>query len=312
MNVQNIRPQSFDEFVGKDLIKNSLKTYIEVSKKKNIQLGHILFYGLAGNGKTSLASIIAKEFGTKIHYIQGPSIKDISDVLDLVSMVEENDIVFIDEIHNVDLKCMELFYSILEDFVVDIKIGKDLNSQYNRLLVPKFTLIGSTTNLGKLPEAFVERFPLKFYLDTYLTLEILEILKRINNKNDSLLNEKELKAISRCSKGVPRLAINLYRKFSDYRFLYSDMTINEIFNQIGIYTDGLEEIDLKYLQIIYNNFGKPIGIKSLCQALSLDTKTIELKIEPYLLRQGYIIKKTNGRALTSKGFEFVSPLINKY
>ncbi|GAA5414742.1 Holliday junction branch migration DNA helicase RuvB [Ureaplasma ceti] len=311
MNVANLRPNSFEEFVGKDEIKESLKIYINAALQQKKTLDHLLFYGYAGNGKTSLAGIVAKELNKKIHYIQGPTIKHPSDVLDIISMLEEGDIIFVDEIHNVEHKCLELFYSILEDFVVDIKIGKDLNSMYNRLQVPKFTFIASTTNLGKLPEAFIERFPIKFYFDTYKNEEIFLILKRLNLFNKELLEDSELQTLAHSSKGNPRIAINLYRRFFDYRFLYPDWLAEKILNSIGIFNDGLEKLDLNYLRVIYNNFGKPIGIKTISQSLSVDQKTIESKIEPFLLKRGYIMKKTNGRILTSKGFEIVSPLLNE-
>lgn len=193
MNVQNLRPNNFNEFIGKNDIKLILKVAIKNVINNNSNLDHLIFYGPPGIGKTSLATIIANELNRKIHYIQGGSIKQYSDLLDVFSMISENDIIFIDEIHNLDYKCFEIFYSLLEDFVIDIKIGKELNSQFTRFKVPPFTMICSTTKLSNLPQPFIDRFPIKIFIDNYDEQEIQQIVKIINLKFGNYLNEYEIK-----------------------------------------------------------------------------------------------------------------------
>ncbi len=301
------RPQLLDDFVGKQNIKLSLGTYIKSAKIRNQNLDHIIFYGSPGVGKTSLATIIANELETNIHYVQGPSITKISDVIDMVSLIKENDVIFIDEIHQVNIKCLEIFYSILEDFVADIKIGKDFNSQYTRLQLPKFTLIASTTNFGKLPTPFIDRFGIKLFIDLYDENEIFQIIERICTINSLEIENENKKIIASYSKGTPRVAINLMNRFYDYKLINNKMPTNEIFKAIGVFPLGLNEIDVSYLKILEANH-KPIGIRSIAQQLYLDNATIENTIEPYLLILGFVSKNNLGRLITSKGIKYLRNL----
>lgn len=299
------RPKTLNEFVGKEQIKSSLSVYIQASTQQKRQLEHILFYGTAGVGKTSLASIIANELQTNIHYVQGPSIEQVSDVLDLISMINENDIIFIDEAHKINPKCLEMFYSIMEDFVIDVKIGKEFNSQYSRLKVPKFTLICSTTNIGKLPLSFIDRFGIKYFIDSYTDDEINLILKKISERNELEITKEELEFIATHSKGTPRIALNLLNRYYDYKLIHKNLSKDKIFKLIGVYPFGLNEIDINYLRILGNNIGIPTGIKSISQQLFVDERTIEFIIEPYLLKMNLITKKTNGRLLSNKGISYL-------
>ncbi|MDE5617386.1 MAG: Holliday junction branch migration DNA helicase RuvB [Ureaplasma sp.] len=301
------RPQLLKDFVGKTNIKLSLDTYIQSAKMRKQNLDHIIFYGSPGVGKTSLATIIANELNTNIHYVQGPSINKISDVIDMVSLIKENDVIFIDEIHQVNVKCLEIFYSILEDFVADIKIGKDFNSQYTRLQLPKFTLIASTTNFGKLPTPFIDRFGIKLFIDLYNESEIFQIIERICKLNNLNINEQNKKRIASYSKGTPRIAINLTNRFYDYQLINENMSADDIFNAIGIYKYGLNKVDINYLKILTTNY-KPIGIRSIAQQLYLDSLTIEFTIEPYLLILGFICKNNLGRQITDKGRNYLKNL----
>ena len=301
------RPKYFSDFIGKDNLKQNLKVYIDSCIKQNKTLDHVLLHGIPGIGKTSLATVIANELNTKIHYLQGPSIRQISDVLDITMSIKENEVVFIDEVHNVDPKCMELIYSMMEDFVIDIKLGKSLNSQYTRFNIPKFTLIVSTNYLSKLPEPFIERFGIKFFIDNYSEYEILEILERINSNLSNKLDKKEIILLSKHSKGIPRIAINLYKRFLDFKLVSNIQDPYKILKTIGIFSDGLEQQDISYLRIL-NEHSKPIGLRSLSQTLDLDYRTIELKIEPYLLKKNYIIKTKTGRFITNKGKEVLDKI----
>lgn len=303
-----VRPKKLVDFIGKQKIKDSLDIYIKSAQKQNKQLEHVLLYGTPGVGKTSLATIIANELNKNIHYIQGPSIEQISDVLDLFSMLNEGDVVFIDEAHKINPKCLEMFYSILEDFVIDIKVGKEFNSQYSRLTVPRFTLVCSTTNMGKLPIPFIDRFGIKFFIDFYENHEIVELLEMISNKNNLNIKKEDIYFISEHSKGTPRIAINLLNRYYDHLLVDETKNIREIFNSIGIFKYGLSELDVRYLQIIRSNNKNTIGIKSLSQQLFMNEKTIENVIEPYLLKLGLIIKKVNGRILSDLGNEYLNTI----
>lgn len=303
-----VRPKQLKDFIGKEQLKKNLLVYINSSKLRNITLDHIIFYGWAGVGKTTLATIIANELGSKIHYIQGPSIEKISDILDMVSMINDNDIVFIDEAHKINHKCLEIFYSILEDFVVDVKIGKELNSQFSRLSLPKFTLICSTTNIGSLPTPFIDRFRNKFYIDVYEKNEINLILENFNIKNNLNISSNDIEKIASISKGIPRIAINYLNSYYDYKIFDKSITIDKFFNEINVFPEGLNEIDVNYLKILFKNKKTGIGIKTICQQLFVDNKTIENNIEPYLLKLSLISKSNVGRKITLEGIKYLNSL----
>lgn len=309
MNAINLRPNNFSEFVGKEDIKFILNVAINNAKRNNQNLDHIIFYGNPGIGKTSLATIIANELDRKIHYVQGGTIKQFSDLLDMVAMVNENDIVFIDEIHNIDSKCYELFYSLLEDYVLDIKIGKEMNSQFTRFNVPKFTLIGSTTKLSNLPQPLIDRFPIKIFIDNYNNNEIKTIIKKINDNFENLLQDNEITIISERSKGIPRIAINIFRRVIDFKiYQENDFNIFQCLEKIGIYPCGLELIDLKYLEILKKNNGQPIGLNHISQCLYMDKRMIEDKIEPFLLKKNLIIRTKVGRQISEQGIRYLENL----
>lgn len=308
MKETELRPKTLDDFIGKDRIKNALKTYILSSVKQNKQLDHILIFGQAGVGKTTLATIIANELKTKIHYIQGPGIQMVSDVLDVVSMITEGDVIFIDEVHKINIKIIELFYSLMEDFVIDIKLGRELNAQYTRLNIPKFTLICSTTDIGRLPQPFLDRFGIHLYLDTYGENEIVKIIGAIANKTMLNITSDELNLIAEYSKGIPRIAINILNRYYDHKLVNASSCDRDIFDSIGVYSKGLNQIDIMYLNVLKKYKNRAIGITSLSQQLGIDEKTIMNTIEPYLLKIGFISKRPNGRVITIEAERYLKNL----
>lgn len=301
---QNIRPLSLDEFVGKKDIKENINIFVESAKKRNECLDHVLLFGSAGLGKTTFANIIANLFNKKLKIIQGTQLKRNIDLINLVSLVNENDIIFIDEIHAISQECIETLYSVLEDFCIDIKIGVDNNQKITRVKIPKFTLIGATTNIDKLPKSLEERFPIFFFFDSYNDNEIKDLLRRTSYIFETELSEEELILITEHCKGVPRIANNLLKRIVDYRLINSNISIKNIIKKLGIYAKGLTDLDVKYLKaLLYSD--DYIGLKTISSIINTSSDIIENKIEPYLLKLELIKKTNRGRMITKKGVDYL-------
>ncbi|MCQ2956713.1 MAG: Holliday junction branch migration DNA helicase RuvB [Mycoplasmoidaceae bacterium] len=304
MKLQSLRPNSLKEFVGKQTLKQNLKTYLKASAIHNEPLDHCLFYGLPGTGKTSLAFIIAKEQKSNIRIIQGSTIQKNLDIYNFALSIHDNDVIFIDEIHGINKACFELLYSLMEDFSMDITIGKDFNAKTTRIKVPKFTLIGATTSLTKIPKPLEERFGIQFYFEDYSLDEIKIIIANAIKKVNVLLTDDEILAIANNSKGIPRNALTILSRVIDFKTIDSKMPIKQIFKQIGIYENGLNKNDIKYLLCFLNSNGV-IGIKTLSQMTDFEIQFIEEKIEPYLFKNKYVIKTTHGRKILSAGLSII-------
>ncbi|KEZ22829.1 Holliday junction branch migration DNA helicase RuvB [Ureaplasma diversum] len=304
MKTIELRPQKLADFIGKSSMKNNLGIYLNAAKKRSSCLDHILFYGMAGVGKTSLAFIIANELNVKIHIVQGNALNKPIDIINLLSLVQENDVVFIDEIHACHNLVFETLYSVMEDFAIDVAIGKEFNAKATRIKLPKFTLIGATTALGKIPKPLEERFGFSFFMSEYEVGEIIQLIKINALKIDLELSEDEISLIALNAKGIPRIANRLLRRIYDFKTTNSSWDVEQIFKQIKIYEDGLEECDLQYLLALYNH-ETDIGLKSICQITQLDPLTVETKIEPFLIKRNYITKSLKGRRITYKGIKFI-------
>lgn len=302
-------PSSLDEFIGKEQIKNNLKVYITSSKQKKKNLDHCLLYGYAGTGKTTLAKIIANEMNVNIRIVQGQEIQNKSDIISAICALNDNDILFIDEIHSVDLQCVELLYSIMDEYKINIKIGKEGNSKITTINTPKITIIGATTLLGNISSPLEDRFGIILYLSLYSDNEINKILKIFNNKMQFSILENDITILSKNSKGIPRIAKRLLQRYSDFKIIEKNISVNDFLKRLGIYKFGLTEIDLTYLEILSNN--KYTSIKTISQILNIDEKTILNKIEPYLLKKKIIEKNNRGRILTEYGFEYLKKNIKK-
>jgi len=300
----NLRPKSLNDYIGQEEIKKQLKVFIEASKKLNKPLDHILITGYSGLGKTSLAQVIANELGKNIIITSAPILDKKGDIAGILSSLNDGDVLFIDEIHRLTPAIEELLYSAMEDFVIDIVIGKKTTAKTVRLDLPKFTLIGATTKAGMLTSPLLSRFGIVLNMDFYNTDEIKEIIKRSAGILKADITDEATEEIAKASRGIPRIANQLLKRIHDFSVYKGKNVIDLEISKEGLrflgYNEyGLNERDLKYLDILVNKFNmKPVGLNTLIATLSLDKYTIEEIIEPYLLRIGLIEKTPRGRVAT--------------
>ena len=303
-----LRPQRLGEMIGQDDVRENLKIIIEAAKQRDEPIDHILFHGPPGLGKTSLAHVIANEMNTKIRVTAGPSIERAGDLAAILTNLKKGDILFIDEVHRLGKAIEEVLYPAMEDFKLDIVIGKGPAAKTVRLPLPRFTIVGATTRLSLLTGPLRDRFGARFRLD-YYTQESLEIIiKSAARKLDVVIEENGAEAIARRGRGTPRIALRLLRRVRDFAQIRADGVITEevtadALSLMNIDHLGLDEIDRRMLRMIIEKFGGgPVGLDTIGAAISEDAATIMDVYEPYLIQLGFIERTPRGRMATRHAY----------
>ena len=310
IDVENsLRPKSLDDYLGQEKAKEQLKIFIEAAKSRNEQLDHVLLYGPPGLGKTTLASIIANEMGVNLRITSGPAIERAGDLAAILTNLNENDVLFIDEIHRINRSVEEVLYSAMEDFCLDIIIGKGPSARSIRLDLPKFTLIGATTRAGMLTNPLRDRFGVICKLDYYTVDELAKIVVRSSEILGSEIQIGGATEIARRSRGTPRIANRLLKRVRDYAQVRADGNItddvaNKALELLGVDSLGLDYVDEKLLMTIIQKFrGGPVGLDTLAASIGEDRNTIEDVYEPYLLQLGFINRGPRGRIAMPLAYE---------
>ncbi len=311
-----LRPQNLAEYIGQDKVKENMKIYIEAAKKRGEPLDHCLLYGPPGLGKTTLSNIIANEMNSNIKITSGPAIEKPGDLAALLTNLSEFDVLFIDEIHRLSKSVEEILYPALEDFTLDIVIGKGPSARSIRLDLPKFTLIGATTKAGSLTTPLRDRFGITHRLELYSEKDLTTIVKRSSKILDVEIDEEAAREIARRSRGTPRIANRLLKRVRDYAIVLGDGDITlkiakHALNKLEIDELGLDEIDRKILETMIVQYGgRPVGIEALSVTVGEELDTIEDVYEPYLIQIGFIARTLRGRrplpaAYKHLGYEYL-------
>ena len=305
----NLRPQFLDEYVGQEHLKENLRIFIQAAKNRSESLDHVLLYGPPGLGKTTLAYILSHEMERNIRITSGPSIERSGDLAAILSTLEAGDVLFIDEIHRLPKMVEEVLYPAMEDYAIDIVVGKDASVRSIRLDLPPFTLVGATTRAGDLTAPLRDRFGIVSKLDYYSVSELGQIIHRTSRVLETPIDEEAILEIAKRSRGTPRIANRLFRRVRDFAQVLNEGKISidiakHALDRLKVDNLGLDDVDIRYLKGIIERFkGGPVGLEAIASSIGEEPMTLEDVYEPYLLQIGFINRTPRGRVVTPKAYE---------